>query len=469
MPRQYKLSNLCLLTSLIIANGCPSILGFQTNSNVRLGSLYSTRISTLSPSPTWSLFAHNEDPEEDAFGLSPTNMVSNILEYKDDGRPVDLKEVATETSVLKEKINDFLVKKSRPKKKPISLHSFVSSMSAMSALLLLLPTFHPGIDEFGFPRLFNYEYASNDLLWQSQMVALLQMVGSLMGIFRLPKNSPHVRTAGFVISALVITQLSLVTMSSLNGTDVYLFDAFSMQGRALISAVNTALLIGSFGSITEIIGDTEQKGWETVPNYSSRTAAFSAVFPFHVLMCITGNAVLPVLSDKASFLENALPFFEVFPGTQTLGYIATSLAVGLGSLFATLQFEKKMTSDEASFWNLFVIAFLTYDGVKFMYLLWAFPEKFPHSEYFASYTPHLQSLFHTNEVLVVGTVLSMLAGLHNLSKSNTLAFASVKQKNVEPLPVPLQAFNSTSELIVIEDHTTQVAIDLESSMMDDNN
>lgn len=185
-------------------------------------------------------------------------------------------------------------------------------------------------------------------------------------------------------------------------------------------------------------------------------------------MCITGNAVLPVLYDKASFLENALPFFDVYPGVQTLGYVAVSLSVGLGSLFATLQFEKKMTSDEASFWNLFAIAFLTYDSVKFMYLLWAFPERFPHSEYFASYTPHLQSLFHTNEVLVVGTILSMAVGLHNLSKAPTLAFASAKKKNIEPFPVSLKAFNSTTELMSIEDHTSQVTIDLESIMNEDN-
>lgn len=263
-----------LTSSAIIVSGFSPILGFQTISNTRSGALHFTRISTFSPSPTWPLFAHNDGSGEDVFELSPTNRLSNIIEYKDDGRPVDfpkkafddMKDAATETSVFKEKVYDFFVKKSLPKKKPISMHSFISSMSAMSAILLLLPTFHPGIDEFGFPRLFSYDLASNDLLWQSQMVAFLQMIGSIMGIFRLPKNSPNVRIAGFVVSALAITQLSLVTMSSLNGTDVYLFDAFSMQGRALISAVNTALLIGSFGSITEIIGDTEQKGWETVPN-----------------------------------------------------------------------------------------------------------------------------------------------------------------------------------------------------------
>ena len=184
-------------------------------------------------------------------------------------------------------------------------------------------------------------------------------------------------------------------------------------------------------------------------------------------MCITGNAVLPVLCDKSSFVENALPFFDIFPGVQTLGYVAVSLSIGLGSLFATLQFEKKMTSDEASFWSNFTTFFFTYDSVKFMYLLWAFPERFPHSEYFASYTPHLQSVYHTSEVLVVGTVLSMLAGLNHWSKPRALTFASVKQKSSNPSLMSLKAFNSTSELVSLEDRAFQVAIDLELITKDD--
>jgi hypothetical protein len=275
------------------------------------------------------------------------------------------------------------------------------------------------------PRLFSYEHASIDLLWQSQLVALLQLVSSILGVFRLPKNSPNVRIAGFLVSALIVTQLSLVTMSSLNGTDVYLFDAFSLQGRIIISTINTALVIGSFDSLALIVRDKEKKGWETVPGYGSRPAAFLGVFPFHVMICVTGNAVLPVLCDKQSFLENALPFFEVFPGVQTLGYVAISLSVGLGALLATLQFEKKITSGVASFWNIAVIAFFTYDSVKFMYLLGAFPERFPHSEYFVSYTPHLQSLWHTNEVLTIGTILAMAIGLRDLSEAKKLEW----QKN----------------------------------------
>merc|ERR1712232_84153 len=134
-----------------------------------------------------------------------------------------------------DKLYGLAIQKNKPKKKPISIHSFLSSMSAMAAIMLLFPSFHPGIDDFGFPRLFTYEHASNELLWQSQLVALLQMVSSILGIFRLPKRSPSVRTGGFILSAMIITQLSLVVMSSLNGTDVYLFDAFSIQGRVLIS------------------------------------------------------------------------------------------------------------------------------------------------------------------------------------------------------------------------------------------
>ena len=313
--------NVHRLTLLILTNGCPFILGFHATSKATSGSLHSTHkhwaaTTKSSSSPSWALCSHEDDedsaedspyPEyefflgyadsipssagrveprgcvtqeerndEDVYEFSSKFWFSNILEYRDNRDPINppkspfvdeaearMKKLA---SMDMDEVYQIAVKTNLPKKKLISFHSFISSMGAMAALVLLLPTFHPGIDEFGFPRLFTYEYASNDLLWQSQLVALMQMVSSILGVFRLPKRSPYVRTAGFVLSALIVTQLSLVVMSSLNGTDVYLFDAFSMQGRALISVINTTLLIGSFDSIKEIMGDTEQEGWETVPN-----------------------------------------------------------------------------------------------------------------------------------------------------------------------------------------------------------
>lgn len=312
---------------------------------------------------------------------------------------------------------ELAVQKNLPKKKNVSLHSVISSMSAMGAFVLLLPTLRPGFDDLGLPKIFEYEFASTDLLWQCQLVALLQMVSSIMGVFRLPKRSPTVRAVGFVTSALIVTQLSLVAISSLNGTDVYLFDAFSIQGRVLISVINTTLLKGSLDSLTLIIGDKDHKGWESVPGYNNKPAAFFTVFPFHVLICITGNAVLPVLSDKQSFLENALPFFGIFPGVQTLGYVSISLAVGLGALLATLQFEKKISPNTGSILSNVFLLLLTYDSIKFMYLLQAVPNRFPHSEYFTVYTPHLQSIWHTNEILGAATLLALAIGLRDFSSS----------------------------------------------------
>jgi hypothetical protein len=462
--------NVQLIILLILANGFSFIIGFETVTKARGGSLRSTRerkwFAKALSSPSL-LRGHDENESSVEGSMYPENklfLVEN-LERLDCGLDCRIVESSNEdeedtnefssrysvsinrepmgsnnlflddTKALKhmlismDEVFKVAVQNNLPKKKLISPHSFVSSMSVIASLVLLLPTFHPGIDDLGLPRLFTYEHASNDLLWQSQLVAILQMVGAIMGVFRLPKHSPNVRTAGFVISALIITQLSLVVLSSLNGTNVYLFDAFSMQGRVLVSVVNTSLLIGSFDSLALIVGDKEKKGWETVPNYGSRPAAFFAVFPFHILICITGNAILPVLCDKESFVENALPFFGVFPGVQTLGYVATSLSIGLGALLATLQFEKKITSEVASFWNLVVITFFTYDGVKFVYLLGVFPERFAHSEYFILYTPHLQSLWHTNEVLSLGTVLAMIVGLRDLSNATILASAARRRNN----------------------------------------
>lgn len=376
---------------------------------------------------------------------------SNLLEYKEHRDPVQVDRQpkknradrtntpSTQTQAFVDAMNelnlkkiasvnqvyDLAVRKNLPKKKPISMHSFVSTLSAMASVLLLVPTFHPGIDDLGLPRLFTYEYASNELLWQSQLVAILQMVGSILGVFRLPKNSPPVRTAGFLIAAMIVVQMSIVVISNLNGTDVYLFDAFSMQGRILSSVINTTLLIGSFDNLTSILGDKDQRGWETVPNYQNKLSAFALVFPIHVLICISGNAILPVLCDKESFVQNALPFYGIFPGLQTVELTAISLSVGLGSLLATLQFERKIDAGVATGLNLALLLFLNYDGVKFMYLLLNFPERFAYSEYFTTYTPHLQSVWHTNEALVAGTLLAVLLGWRDyLKKKNTAPLVS---------------------------------------------
>lgn len=346
---------------------------------------------------------------------------------------------------------ELAVQKNLPKKRPVSLHSVISSMSAMGAFVLLLPTLRPGFDDLGLPKIFEYEFASTDLLWQCQLVALLQMVSSIMGVFRLPKRSPTVRAVGFVTSALIVTQLSLVAISSLNGTDVYLFDAFSIQGRVLISVINTTLLKGSLDSLTLIIGDKDHKGWESVPGYNNKPAAFFTVFPFHVLICITGNAVLPVLSDKQSFLENALPFFGIFPGVQTLGYVSISLAVGLGALLATLQFEKKISPNTGSILSNVFLLLLTYDSIKFMYLLQAVPNRFPHSEYFTVYTPHLQSIWHTNEILGAATLLALAIGLRDFSSSKSVVVSPLSPRSSTTIikaeqRVPIEASSVSARL-----------------------
>ncbi len=316
-------------------------------------------------------------------------------------------------------IYEIAVHESRPKKRPISMHSFVASMSAMASAVVLLPTFAPGIDaQFGLPQIFDYNHmVTNDLLYQCQFCAILQMLSSIMGVFRLPKNSPSVRTTGFVVAALIVVQIDLIILSSLNGTSIYLFDAFSTTGRIIMATMNTVLLRGSFDTLSLVIGDEERKGWDSVPGYENRISAIVTTLPFFFLTCIIGNASLPILADEAWFQTYAVPFFTEFPGVQTLGYIAINLSVGLGALLATLQFEKKISGTFASFLNQFITIFLIYDGVKFMYLINAFPDKFAHANYFTEYTPQLQSLFHTNETLLACTVLAVVKGFQNLNRS----------------------------------------------------
>jgi CRP-like cAMP-binding protein len=99
-------------------------------------------------------------------------------------------------------VYELAVIKSRPKKASVSWHSTLSSATALAAMLVLLPTFAPGFDEFGYPQIFDYNRgASDDLICMAEWVVVLQVLGAVMGIFRLPPASPLIRRVGMTAAA----------------------------------------------------------------------------------------------------------------------------------------------------------------------------------------------------------------------------------------------------------------------------
>ena len=133
-------------------------------------------------------------------------------------------------------------------------------------MLVLLPTFAPGFDEFGYPQIFDYNgAASDDLICLAEWVVVLQVLGAVMGIFRLPPASPLIRRVGMTSAATAIVQLSYVAISSFNGTHRYLFDAF--QGPFMLMSIFACFwaIKANFDFVDAVLSDKEKKGWDTVP------------------------------------------------------------------------------------------------------------------------------------------------------------------------------------------------------------
>mmetsp|Transcript_6376 Transcript_6376/g.8509 ORF Transcript_6376/g.8509 Transcript_6376/m.8509 type:complete len:507 (-) Transcript_6376:627-2147(-) len=366
-------------------------------------------------------YQHSSSMIEDIEAV-PINNILGYIEHDPheesihiDVKKSTLKDTNASGNLSMEKLYNLAVKKNLPKRKPISMHSFLSSMSAMAAIMVLLPTFAPCIDEFGLPQIFNYNAeVSVQMLWQCQLCAVLQLISSVLGMFRLPKNSPSVRNIGFMMTATAVVQTNFVILSSLNGTEVYLFDAFSTVGRMFLITINTVCLMSFIDNVSSVIGDKDMQGWETVPGFNNRIAAMSMTLP-GFFGCLTGNAYLPLLGDKAVFEQFALPFYTAFPGVQTIGYCALCFALGISALLATLQFEKKMSNTLASVLVIGVLVLTNFDSAKFAYLIVAFPEKFPDVVLASSeYTHNLQTIWQTNEFLASCIVFAIVHGMYKL-------------------------------------------------------
>lgn len=323
---------------------------------------------------------------------------------------------------------DLAVLKSRPKKKSVSLHSVLATAATMGAIVTILPTFQPGLDEFGYPQIFqNSKDLSDVTLHQVQFMALINLVTSVLGVLRLPPASPPARVNGMVNAAMVAVTVDSVVLSSLNGSGVYSFDAFSLFGRGALILVLVGGLFTSLKSLYEAASDNQKKGWDTIPNYGSRFSAVATNIVLVLLMCTLTVPILVLFSPNGQdiFEDSALPLFARYNGLQTIQFFGVSFAVGIGALLGTLQFERKITAAQAGLGAFFVQLFLTFDSIKYTFYFSDFKKYFPDSpvlaEAYSKGYPQLATDTHYVEITIAATALALLGGLFKLLSDNDAA------------------------------------------------
>lgn len=341
----------------------------------------------------WKLSQHDFDNAVQQYPLSEISLTLLRTKYDEDTLLNTLKKITRGEFV------DLIRLASRPKKQSVSIHSTISSCTTAAAVVLLLPLLAPGFDKFGYVQLFRFNEAlSDDLYIQVQVIILFQMIIAVMGIFRLPKNSPRIRVIGMISALGPALQIGLVAISSLNGTGIYLFDAYTIPFKVLCLVSNAFALKSVLDFVDCTVGDVDTKGWDSVPGASNRfVAVLFSVFFLASFVILEFQAYLPLLGIKEESLAYTEAYSATCGGAQTAGLLATELYIGLGALLGTLQFERKISQETSlAIWIFLTVALLG-DGLKLTYLVNAAPDVVPNAEYLTEYIPNLASIYHPNE------------------------------------------------------------------------
>eukprot|EP00980_Cylindrotheca_fusiformis_P014274 scaffold3791_cov137-Cylindrotheca_fusiformis.AAC.1 len=313
-----------------------------------------------------------------------------------------------------EQVLEYLEFKSRPKKKPVSLHSTVSIVAAGSYLTAYQSFFHPGLDKDGFLQIFDfYQPLSVDHCHEIQVSVALLAVAGVMGYFRIPPNAPAARRLPFTLAALSNVFFALVLCSSLNAlpAEYWLFDAFSDAGKAAIGlayVIEGYFLISSFDNA--ISGS--EAGMAATPGAKDRaTNVFFAALIYFFVNAAQIPLVAPIFfSDISSYQSSMSAAFEIV-GLPGLDFHSFATAVGFVSflqLVATFQFEKKIseTGGLVAFVTLFVV--FNCDAILATYKTVARPELLPIIENTNNYLPNIISENHLFEAIlgITGVVVA---------------------------------------------------------------
>lgn len=194
-----------------------------------------------------------------------------------------------------------------------------------------------------------------------------------------------------------LNQTGVASISNLNGTDIYLFDAYSLPFKIFCFVINAYAIKTSFELVDVCVGDVNTKGWYSVPAAGNRfTAAATSIF-FASLVVLQLKVSLPLLGTKEEASALASAYASTYGGSLMVNSMATNVFIGVGAFLGTMQFEKKITQAKSTALFVVLAMILMGDGLKFVSLLNASPECFPNTEYFTEFLPQLESTYHVYE------------------------------------------------------------------------
>jgi hypothetical protein len=262
---------------------------------------------------------------------------------------------------------EYLKIKSRPKNKPVSFHSTFSIFSTGVACAAQGQLLRPGIDQDGRLHIFDfYQNLSDSSAFLFQISAWMLAAAGVMGILRLPPNSPNNRKFLFENWMWLNLANAAILSSNFNGhPTAWLYDGFELPGTSIILATNFMAYVTNLQLIDDAIAGSN-KGREANPLLDNQGKAI-----FFSLVSVAPLYILQALPLPNIFASNAEEYSALATTFTDLGvnsilsavYFTVILQTSIFALLATLQFEKKIDPKTGDTIALLVLFLLSYDGL----------------------------------------------------------------------------------------------------------
>lgn len=242
---------------------------------------------------------------------------------------------------------EYLKIKSRPKKKPVSFHSTFSIFSTGVAFAALMPLFKPGFGRYGFQIFDTVHNISDSNVHLLQMASWMMAATGVMGIARLPPNTPASRRVSFIFPTWAVLLSSAVLSSNFNfHPTAWWYDGFKFPGNLFLTGISIAGHFQLLKMMDNAIAGSN-KGRDANSLATTRVSAFIHTLAFlfawflmniTVMPFVTGSSTAAALFKKSVSVldQNGLNGLALFPP------IFIVMQASLGSLINTLQFEKRI-------------------------------------------------------------------------------------------------------------------------------
>ena len=262
---------------------------------------------------------------------------------------------------------EYLKIKSRPKKKPVSFHSTFTIFSTGVACAALGQLLTPGIGQDGHLHVFDYyQNLSDSSAILLQISSWMLAAAGVMGILRLPPNSPNNRRFLFENWMWLNLAGAAILSSSFNGRPTaWLYDGFELPGASIILSTNIMAYVTNLQLIDDAIAGSN-KGREANPLLDNQGKAifFSlvSVAPLYIFQFLPLPYIFASNAEEYSALATMFTDLGV-DSILSAGYFTVIFMVSVFALLATLQFEKKIDPKTGNMIGLLVLFLFSYDGL----------------------------------------------------------------------------------------------------------